>query len=107
MPRAGDLTRRITLRERVRTPVEGGGWEETVQDVATVWAAVEPLQGRQQLEAMQAGMTAPHRFTIRYRRGVTGATEIAYDGRRFDVTSVTDTDARRRELVILADEVRG
>jgi SPP1 family predicted phage head-tail adaptor len=73
-------------------------------DIATVWAKVEPLEGNEQLRAMQAGMTRPHRFTIRWRAGITGATEVLYDGRRFNVTSVIDVEAQHREIVILADE---
>lgn len=103
---AGQLNRRVTIRTTVRTDEEGGGYTDTLRDDATVWAKVEPLQGDEQLAAMQTDMTAPHRFTIRHRRGVSGATELRYDGRRFNVRSVTDTNAAHRELVILADEVR-
>jgi SPP1 family predicted phage head-tail adaptor len=104
--RAGDANRRVTIRRVVRTDEAGGGYAETLVDVATVWAEVEPLQGDEQLQAMQTGMARPHRFTLRYREGVDGATELLHDGRRFNVRSVTDTRAARRELVILADEVR-
>jgi SPP1 family predicted phage head-tail adaptor len=104
--RAGELTRRVAIREVTRTPDAGGGWSEEWATVATVWARVEPLQGDEQIQAMQTGMRAPYRFTIRYRDGLTGASELVYGGRRFNVTSVTDTNARHRELVVLADEVR-
>jgi len=104
--RAGELRHRITLRAVTRTEDEGGGYTETPTDVGVVWAKVEPLQGTEQAAFLQTGMTAPHRFTIRYQEGVTGATEIGYEGKRFNVTSVTDPDAARRELVILADQVR-
>lgn len=101
----GDLNRRITIRriERVREP--GGGYSEQPVDVATVWAKVEPLRGREQIIAMQTGMQRPHRFTIRYRDGVTGAKDILYREHRYDIQSVVDTDAAHRELVILAEEV--
>jgi SPP1 family predicted phage head-tail adaptor len=102
---AGELTRSVTIRAKVSTPDEYGGETETTSDVATVRAKVEPLQGREQIDAMQTGMKAPHRFTIRYRTDVTGATEILYAGHSFDVASVVDPDARHRELVILADQV--
>jgi SPP1 family predicted phage head-tail adaptor len=103
--RAGQKNRRVTLRSTVSTADEYGGSTETTGDVATVWAAVEPLEGNEQLQAMQTGMKVPHRFTISYRAGVTGATELLYGSRRFDVTSVVDPDERHRDLVILADEI--
>lgn len=101
---AGEMQRRITIRSVTRVDDEYGGHTEQAVDVATVWAKVEPLEGNEQLRAMQAGMTRPHRFTIRYRTGITGATEVLYDSRRFNVTSVIDVDAGHREIAILADE---
>lgn len=99
------MNRRITLQTVTRTPDGGGGYTETPVDVATVWASVEPLMGKQQVEAMQTGLQRPHRFRMRWRAGVDGSTRIAYAGRRFDITSVTDAADGHRELVILADEV--
>ena len=99
------LDRQVTIQTTTNTPDGSGGYTEAEVDVATVWAKVEPLEGREQLLAMQTGMERPHRFTIRYREGVTGATRLLYDGRDFDIKSVADTDARHRELVIMAEEI--
>jgi SPP1 family predicted phage head-tail adaptor len=104
--RAGALRHWITIRESARTPDEGAGFIETWYAIANVYAAVEPLTGDEQIQAMQTGMIQPHRFSIRYRRGLTGANEILYDGRRFNVRSVVNTGERDREIVMLADEVR-
>lgn len=104
--RAGELRERIEIQAATRTDEPGGGWTDTLATVAEVWAKVEPLQGDEQLQAMQVGLSAPHRFTIRYRSGVSAANVLRWRDRRFDVRSVVDTDARRRELVILADEAR-
>ena len=57
------------------------------------------------VQAMQTGMKRPHRFTVRYRDGVTAATRVVYSDRVFDVTSVVDPDERHETLEILADEV--
>lgn len=104
--RAGEANQQIMIRAPVSTPDVYGGTTTTATDVATVWAKVEGLQGSEQFAAMQTGMSRPHRFTIWHRDDVSGASEIVYDGRTFNVTSVTDPNATRRELVILADEVR-
>lgn len=103
---AGEFTRRIILRTLVRVEDEGGGWTETAVDVGPVPAKVEPLDGREQVEAMQAGMERPHRFMIRYREGLTGANEVVYMGRTFNVRSIVDPNEAHEDLVILADEVR-
>lgn len=101
----GEMRHQVTIRAITLTPDEGAGYTETPSDVATVWAAVEPLEGREQLAAMQMGMSRPHRFRVWYRSDLTGANELFHDGRRFNVGSVVDPGARREELVILADEI--
>lgn len=101
----GQMTRRIVLRTVTRSSDGAGGFTETPVDSAPTWAYIRPLEGDERIQAMQAGMTRPHEFVLRYRAGLTGATRIVYDSRVFDVRSVVDTDEEHVELVILADEV--
>lgn len=82
-----------------------GGYSETPTDVANIPARVEPLEGRELLMAQQIGMQRPHRFTIRYRTGMTGAKTIIYDSRTFDIKSVMDPEEKHRDLIITAEEV--
>lgn len=103
--KTGEMRRQVTIRTMARTPDGMGGYTETPTDVGPIWAKVEPLEGREQLMAMQTGMERPHRFTMRYREGMTGAQTIIYEARTFDVKSVTDPEERHRELVIMSDEV--
>ena len=102
----GKMNRRVTI-ETAGAPVPDGGGGYTPGDPTTLetWAHVEPLTGDEQVQAMQTGMRRPHRFTVRYRADVEGATTLLYGARRFDVQSVVDTDTAHEELVILADEV--
>lgn len=103
--RAGLMRRVVTIRTNARTPDGMGGYSETPTDVDGIPVRVEPLQGDEQLRAMQTGMVAPHRFTMRYRSDILGATTLVYDDRPFDIKSVIDPEEKHRELVILADEV--
>lgn len=103
--RTGEMNRMVTIRTNTRTPDGMGGYTETPTDVPDVWAHVEPLEGREQLMAMQTGMERPHQITMRYRAGMIGATTLLYEGRTFDIKSVVDPDEKHRKLVILADEV--
>lgn len=103
--RTGRMRRQVMLRSNTRTPDGMGGYSETPSDVPGIWARVEPLEGRELLQAMQIGMQRPHQFTMRYRSDITGAKTLIYDGRTFDIKSVMDTEEKHRELVITADEV--
>ena len=88
-----------------RTPDGGGGYTETPTDVTGIDARVEPLEGRELIQAMQTVGQRPHRFTMRYRTGMTGAKTIIYDGRTFDIKSVADPEEKHRELQLMTDEV--
>jgi SPP1 family predicted phage head-tail adaptor len=99
------MRRVVTIRTNARTPDGMGGYTETPTDVTGIPARVEPLEGRELLMAQQTGMQRPHRFTMRYRTGMTGAKTLIYDGRTFDIKSVMDPEEKHRELVIMSDEV--
>lgn len=101
----GQMRRKVTIRTMARTSDGMGGYTETPTDVPDIWAEIEPLEGREQLQAMQTGMQRPHSITMRFRPGMTGAKTLLYEGRTFDIKSVIDPEERHRELHILADEV--
>jgi SPP1 family predicted phage head-tail adaptor len=62
---AGRLSERIRFEQESRTSDGGGGASVVWTAVATRWAAVEPLKGREQLEAMQLEASNLYRVTIR------------------------------------------
>lgn len=102
----GRLRHRVTLQEykevvdQYGTPIDQG-W----QDVATVWASVEPIQGREYvlLQNTQAEVTT--RIRIRYRAGVKPAMRLLYGARVFDIQAVIDFEERHIELQLMCKEV--
>lgn len=102
---AGALRQRVTLRTNAQTPDGGGGYTETHTDITGIPAEIEPLEGHEQMIAMQTGMQRPHRITLRYRAEMTGAQTLVYGTRTFDIKSIVDPEERHASLVILADEV--
>ena len=106
--RTGTLRHRVTLQEFVEivdeygTPI-GEGWE----DIATVWAAVEPITGREYIELHNTQSELSHKVTMRYRPGVTPANRLLFNGRQFDIQSVLNLEERNRELVLMCKEKVG
>lgn len=102
--RAGPLRHRITFQRRqTGTDAFGqplAGWE----DIATVWASVEPISGRELLAAQQIQGEITHRIRCRYRDGLTAADRALFKGRVFDLQSVINTAERGISLEILAKE---
>lgn len=79
-----------------RTPY----WE----DVATVRASIEPLQGREYFSGpFQLGENIT-RIRIRYIPNITRKMRIKYEDKYFDIYSVIDSKEAHRELQIMCKE---
>lgn len=103
--RIGRLRHRVQLQKLVAVDDGGGGVEEDWVDVATVWAAVEPVRGRERLEAMQLEAAVDHRVVIRYRPDIDGRNMRAlHRGRAFHVEAVVNPDERSRWLELMCEE---
>lgn len=102
---AGKLRHRATIQQLVNTDDGAGGSIETWQNVATVWAAIEPLRGNERYTAQQVQSTLTHKVTIRYREGIKPQMRLTYKGRIFDIESVIDIEERHRWLELFCSEV--
>ena len=87
---AGDLNCRVVLQQR-DTSVGGFGQQSTNwTDVATLWARIRPLSGREFLSAAAINSELTHMVTIRYRAGVTAVMRLSYGGQIYNILSVGD-----------------
>jgi len=100
----GQLRHRVTLQQAVEQDDGYGGRTVTWQDVATVWAAVEPLRGDERYRAQQVRAQLSHRVTIRYRPGVRPGMRVVYGGRLLAITAVIDPEERHERLELLCEE---
>jgi SPP1 family predicted phage head-tail adaptor len=102
--RAGLLDKRVTLQQQTTTRNSLGeavvGWT----DVATVWASIEPLQGREMWAQMQVQSEITARIRIRYRPGVVASMRVVYGTRIFTISSVIDANERHAELQLMCSE---
>ncbi len=103
--RAGELRHRITIQQATETPSTSGAITQTWSTVATVWAAIEALSGREAFAAQQVNAQVSSRIRIRYRAGITPKMRIVFGARTFNIESVMDMESRRRELQLLVSEV--
>jgi SPP1 family predicted phage head-tail adaptor len=102
--RISDLRHRITLQQKTTTRDAEGNVRETWADVATVWAAFEPIRGREYFQAASVNAENTVRFRIRYRQGVTPTMRVVYGGRVFDIKSVIDVNERHLEIELMCQE---
>lgn len=103
----GPLRHRVTIRTATTVDDGQGGQVVTWTDTATVWAAIDPRQGREGLQAQAIQNATLHRIQLRYRDDVTVKTRIYVepDGPTCEVVEVLDPGRRHVSLELLASEV--
>lgn len=102
---AGNLRHRIAIQTNTPTQDSYGQPVESWATVATVWAAVDMLTGRELYTAQQAQSEANVRMTIR-RRDVDAKQRVSWDSRTFDVESVIHDATNNRMTQLLCKEVQ-
>lgn len=103
----GKMNRRITIRSKTVTKDTEGITQNVWSTVATVWAWVEPLRGKEYFEAAATNAENTVRFHIRYMSGLTSKMQVLYESRLFNINSVIDIDERHREMQLICTEVVG
>ena len=85
---AGDLRHRVLIQQQVTTRDDDGVSHTTWVDVATVWAAVEPLSAREFIQSGQTQAAVTARITIRYRAGLQASMRILHRGQVFNIAGL-------------------
>ncbi|MBY0467609.1 MAG: phage head closure protein [Burkholderiaceae bacterium] len=106
IPSAGELDQRVQLQRRDDTQVrdELGTLPEVWITVATLWAKVEPLRGREYFAAGQMQAATDVRVTIRFRADVRADWRVVHRSRPMGIASVIDIEARREFLELMCVE---
>lgn len=107
--RAGDLRRRVTIQQRSAPADALGQPVQAWEDVATVWADVAPLSGRELVSARAVNAELTHTVTIRYQ-GLFGnplamaKMRVLYGARVFNIQGSVDPDERHKSLELSCSE---
>lgn len=74
-------------------------------DVATRWAAIDPISGREFYAAEQSQSEVSHKVRVRYLPGITTDMRILWQGRRLKILSVIDWEERHESLLLMCKEL--
>jgi SPP1 family predicted phage head-tail adaptor len=99
----GNLDQRVALQEEIRTPDGQGGYALTWQTVATLWAEVKPLSGREILHSDKLQARDLYRITIRNRKGILVSHRLLWQGQILDIVSASDPGPRSAFRMIEAE----
>ncbi len=100
----GEMRHRITFQQPIKTPDGYKGQTVQWQNVATVWASVEPLTGREYFYSHQIKAELTHRVRIRYREGITEKMRIKHRERVLAIESILDLKEEHKTIEILCRE---
>lgn len=109
LTRPGLLRHRLIL-QTVNDAADGqGGFVKAWTDTATVWGSLEPLSGRELLQAQQVQSRVTHKSRLRYRSDVTvtPAMRIKKGTRTFNVQEVRNVEERNVYLDLMLEEGTG
>lgn len=72
--------------------------------VATVWAAIEPLRGREYFSAMSEHAEVTTRIRIRYRDDVDRTMIVQYGETTFEILHIIHPEFGKKELQLMCKE---
>ena len=101
---AGSLRKRITIQKK--SVAKNSYGEEVITWVThcQAWAQIEPLSGREFLEARQIQAEGMVRFTLRYQDGIVPEMRVLFGTRTFNIQSVIHVEERGREIQLMCVE---
>ena len=102
--RTGRLRHRVKIQHYTESQNAFGEATKAWTDYATVWAAVEPVRGREFWESQQVNAEITTKITMRYLAGVKPKMRVLYGTRIFEIDSAINVDERNRELQLLVME---
>ena len=105
MIRSGDLRHRIDFQERNETKGAQGGITPSWTTVASRWAEIIPLTGKELVDAQQIKSTISHMVRLRYFPLLTTKLRILFKTRVFGIEHVRNIEERNIEHVCLCTEV--
>lgn len=101
----GSLRIELSLQAVVATPDGMGGSSESWQQVALVFARIDPLSADSRFGAGQTLEAVTHRIVLRHRQDIASGMRFVRQGRIFDIVTVHVPDESGRYLVCRTREV--
>lgn len=102
----GALRKQIIVQVEQPTADGAGGYALAWAAVATVWAELTPLTGREINFAGHQEGRATHKIVIRWRKDLTLTTgmRLLYGARVFNIRSILNEGESDRQATLLAEE---
>jgi SPP1 family predicted phage head-tail adaptor len=100
----GILRHRVTIQEKIVADDELKQQSETWTDIATVWASVEPLSGREYFASKQVNADISVKITMRCRKDITPDMRVVFNEVVYEILSVINPEERNISLILMCRE---
>lgn len=100
------LNKRITIQKPVDNVDEYGQPVDERVDVCTVWAAIEPLKGREFFASMTDNAEVTTRIRIRYRDDIDRTMRVKYGKHIFEILYIINPEFNKKELQLMCKELQ-
>jgi len=104
---AGTLNKRIKISQLVTgSPAtdEFGAPNTSWEELDTVWAAVEPISGREFWAQQQVQSEITAKIRIRYRDDVAVGMKTEYNNKTYMIKNIIDYQEGHKELLLMCTE---
>jgi len=105
--RSGDLKKRVKISHLVTgSPAvdDLGAPNTSWEEIYTVWAAIEPLSGREFWAQQQVQSSLSVRIRIRYRNDILPGMKAEYNSKTYVIQNVIDKEEKHQELQLMCSE---
>ena len=99
----GKMRNRITFVRPATEKDKLGGYKDDYVDVATTWAQITPVSGKEYLTQVREN-TVSHKIYCRYREGITPQLRIRFGERMFRILSVINWEERNEGMTLMCEE---
>lgn len=98
------LNKRVTIKQLTTTTDEYGQPQDTWTDFCTVWAGIEPLQGREYFAADQENAEVKVRIRLRHRNGIDRTMKVVYKTTEYEIIDIINPKMENWELQLMCKE---
>ena len=85
----GKFNRKLQIMKLSQVSDGGGGYEDKLLEIKTVWGNISPIKGKEYWQAQQSQASVTHEITIRYTKDIDASHILKYQDRLFDIQYMT------------------
>jgi SPP1 family predicted phage head-tail adaptor len=102
---AGKLNKRITIQQQSTTQDSYGEAVNTWTTFATVWAAINPIIGKEFFASDIVNSKVTTKIRIRYLSGLLPKMRAVYGSKNYDIKAIMNIAEKNAQMLLMCEEV--